>query len=594
MKRLSFYFILPIIIVLLGAGSKPKSHADDINNQFKSDLIELQNQLTNLENYPSLVAFLDTRLQYKKVEWLIEFIDSGTAKALNGPNIIKPDATPRSPMQFDPTGLQVLEALIFEDPTTTEFDTTAIRYQVERTKSILTAFIKSHSSRKLQDEFIFSAARADILLIGFKGITGFDTPICQNALPEARVALANLSKIISFYYIEDENQIVYTDIQIKLREAFEYISKHNDFNSFSRFEFLQQHLLPLYAIWPEMIAQLGHGPLKTYGALNQEIDQPFSKDFINPSYYSRFLYDTLSTRAAELGQKLFYDPALAADGKMSCATCHNPELAFTDALPRSLSADGKSEVQRNAPTLGYAGLQSILFHDGRSSFLEEQLDHVVFNEKEFNTTHLIIIEKLKADPVYAKLFAEAFPNQPKPHINGFTIGKSMADYVRTLQWFNSSFDQQIRGEKPADPLVTRGFDLFMGKALCGTCHFAPVFNGTVPTLYAETEMEVIGVPISADKENVIDPDEGRYFIQTAPITRFSFKTPTIRNIDKTSPYMHNGVYKDLDQVLRFYQKGGGAGLGQDLAHQTLPFDELDLSIADLAALKAFMVALTDE
>ena len=139
-----------------------------------------------------------------------------------------------------------------------------------------------------------------------------------------------------------------------------------------------------------------------------------------------------------------------------------------------------------------------------------------------------------------------------------------------------------------------GFNLFMGKGLCGTCHFAPLFNGTVPPAYTQTESEVIGVPSRAVTRNAsIDPDVGRIAITRRPTQRHAFKTPTLRNVELTAPYMHNGVYRTLEEVLDFYNRGGGAGIGSEVPNQTLPFDKLNLTSAEQRAIIVFLRTLTD-
>ena len=140
----------------------------------------------------------------------------------------------------------------------------------------------------------------------------------------------------------------------------------------------------------------------------------------------------------------------------------------------------------------------------------------------------------------------------------------------------------------------QGFNLFNGKAKCATCHFAPIFNGTLPPDFKETEMELIGTPQQNDTINAkISPDLGRYYVYKTEERKHFFKTPTVRNVALTAPYMHNGVYNNLEQVVDFYNKGGGGGLGFDLPHQTLPFDNLELTQEEQQALVAFMKTLND-
>jgi cytochrome c peroxidase len=161
--------------------------------------------------------------------------------------------------------------------------------------------------------------------------------------------------------------------------------------------------------------------------------------------------------------------------------------------------------------------------------------------------------------------------------------------------FSAKIDQYFRGQINLNESETNGFNLFTGKAKCATCHFIPVYNGTIPPWFNNTESEVIGVPKSvrwSDAE--IDEDLGRYNLNQIEQLKYSFKTPTIRNIEKTAPYMHNGVYNKLDDVIKFYELGGGNGIGMNLAYQTLPFDNLQLTASEKNDLISFMKTLTDK
>ena len=137
------------------------------------------------------------------------------------------------------------------------------------------------------------------------------------------------------------------------------------------------------------------------------------------------------------------------------------------------------------------------------------------------------------------------------------INAALAEYIRTLVHLNSPFDQMIRGEIPPDPEVVAGYDLFMGEATCGTCHFPPVFNGLVPPYYIENESEIIGVP-EDDGVPRLSTDLGRYNHIKSDFYKHSFKTSTVRNSALTMPYMHNGSFDALIAVMEFYNQGGGA------------------------------------
>ena len=175
------------------------------------------------------------------------------------------------------------------------------------------------------------------------------------------------------------------------------------------------------------------------------------------------------------------------------------------------------------------------------------------------------------------------------------IRLSLAAYVRTLVRLDSRFDYAVRGDAHALSVEERrGFELFMGKAACGTCHFAPLFGGAMPPTFSENEPEVIGVPSERVRRGArIDPDSGRFTVRPIAQHLHAFKTPSLRNVALTAPYMHNGVFRTLQQVLDFYDAGGGHGIGALSPHQTLPTDSLHLTATEKRAIIAFLGALTD-
>jgi cytochrome c peroxidase len=293
-----------------------------------------------------------------------------------------------------------------------------------------------------------------------------------------------------------------------------------------------------------------------------------------------------------LGRKLFADPILAGNNQRSCATCHDPAKGFTDGLPRSLTLDNVHTVSRNAPTLWNAALQRDLFHDHRQRFLENLVDEVLSNKEEMNSSSEQVAEKVNAAPGYRDMVADAFGSE---QVTPEQVNIAIASYLRTLLSLNARFDQYMRGHNAAmNEQEILGYNLFMGKAKCGTCHFVPFFNGSKPPMYDIVESEVIGVPGNADSLHPVpDADRGRILVSRNPIHDNAFKTPTVRNIALTAPYMHNGVYKTLEEVVEFYNKGGGAGLGLLIENQTLPFDKLNLTDKEKKALVAFMHTLTD-
>jgi cytochrome c peroxidase len=153
----------------------------------------------------------------------------------------------------------------------------------------------------------------------------------------------------------------------------------------------------------------------------------------------------------------------------------------------------------------------------------------------------------------------------------------------------------VRGDGAAiSEAARRGFTVFMGKGRCGTCHFAPLFNGVQPPTYLTSDPEIIGVPERVTLHNAtIDPDQGRAIIDNVNSHQFAFKVPTVRNAAVSAPYMHNGAFVTLDDVVDFYDAGGGVGIGIDLPYQTLFDQPLHLAASEKADLIAFLRALTD-
>jgi cytochrome c peroxidase len=245
-----------------------------------------------------------------------------------------------------------------------------------------------------------------------------------------------------------------------------------------------------------------------------------------------------------------------------------------------MSIDTGVYLKRNTPTLINAVFQTRQFYDSRKPVLEFQVRDVVHNPHEMGGSLDQSVNLFKKDKEYAGLFREAYPGENDP-ITPFTIANSLASYVRSLQAVYTRFDRYMRKESVLySPQEIRGFYIFMGKAKCGSCHFMPLFNGLVPPMFNETESEVLGIPADKGRHPRADPDSGEYYYTHAAVQLFSFKTLTLRNIALTAPYMHNGLFATLEEVVDFYDKGGGHGLGIVPPSITLPPDQLRLSRAE--------------
>lgn len=207
----------------------------------------------------------------------------------------------------------------------------------------------------------------------------------------------------------------------------------------------------------------------------------------------------------------------------------------------------------------------------------------------------LIKKNVWQNPKYRQAFQRYELGIPTADNQITTIATAITAYVASLAPLNSPFDRYAAGERNAmSRKQIKGFNLFMGKAQCGTCHFMPYFNSLLPPLYNVSEIEILGTPVNDQLiEPVADPDLGRYVLYPIRYYRRAFKTPTVRNAQMTAPYMHNGGFKTLKSVLEFYNKGGGNGIGLLSDEQTLSSRPLKLSNAELDQIAEFINSLTD-
>ena len=534
-----------------------------------------------------------TRGAYKKAEFILEYLyPAFVEEHINGAPLLHIERS-GTPFVVPPEGLQVLDELAYSPQATAEKLQIAILARKLSSESHILA--SGFLERKLQDHQIVEAMRMELVRIFTLGLTGFDTPGSANAIPEAQYALASMQKCLQQLLNKtDKHQL--EAINTLLYAARQFLHQNGDFNTLDRLHFYRSCIQPLYARLYDVQQRLGgNGKTSRITAWNPASRHFFSSRFLDPYFYTELTEKEDSPALHQLGEKLFYDARISRNGKLSCASCHNPRLAFTDGRAKSESSVAGKSVQRNSPTLLNAVYADRYFYDLRAFSLEQQAEHVIFNHAEFNTAYEDIATKLSGDAQYRSLYQQAFGNR---HIQREGVSKALASYVLSLSSFNSPFDRYARGESQALPeKAQQGFNLFMGKAACGTCHFAPTFAGLVPPFYTKNETEILGGLESPAEEPELDKDRGRIanaiHSEQAWIYERSFKTSTVRNSELTAPYFHNGAYKTLEQVIDFYDHGGGAGLGLEVKNQTLPADSLKLTPAEKEALIAFMRSLTD-
>ena len=555
-----------------------------INNDFEKQTLDLISVIDKKPGKEILQQKFDSlRITYKKMEWAVEYFLPHSARFINGPAL--PEIEFAEHIVLEPEGLQVLEELIYDYNTENNAEIARMLKKLQNKSGAIKTNFKSITVNRAQ---VFDALRQQIFRIASLGIAGFDTPVSGNHLKEIPVVLQSLKEIIPFLTTEKENYKIFfseTDRAIALLE------KNTDKDIFDYASFLSENL---NRISTEMMIFKEKAKIE-----NIEITTALRKNA--NTFYSENAFDTdafvpgekfkISPEKISLGKKLFHDFSLSKDNNRSCATCHHPEKAFTDGLAKSMSLQD-SELSRNTPSLNYAALQHGQFWDMRNEDLEGQSSEVITNKDEMHGNLDDIIGKIRKHTNYQQEFKKIYKTETAEI---WQLKNLLASYIRSLAKFSSPFDDFMRGNKNAiTENQKQGFNLFVGKAKCATCHFIPLFNGTVPPNYNKTEQEVLGVAENASNKK-LDSDLGRgKFHETVTFLQHSFKTPTVRNIEKTAPYMHNGGYKTLQEVMHFYNEGGGKGLGLKIENQTLPEDKLNLSEEEQEKIIDFMKSLNDK
>lgn len=551
-----------------------------------TNLIDSLNTL-KIDDSIAKPLFFRLRLAFKKAEPYAGVLNSSVTHRANGPAL--PIYNDDSGRIVDPIGLQKIEESLFTEEGNQKDFLRELYYQ----KGFLNNLKENIKKRKLTPKRFFIGTHQQLMRIASLALAGFDTPITGQSITETAVSLKSLHQVYELSLqdlIISKNEQLDRDFSKNIQKAVKYINRNTDFVLFDRYTFIRDYLNPITKNWVEIrkTSELWDGKTNAY-PFNFDAPTFFEEDSFNTNYFLDVNDRNPSEEKIALGKKLFFDKNLSNNQTMSCATCHLPSKGYADGL--SLGNDNsKGLLQRNTPTLLNSIYQKAFFWDGRANTIDDQISAVFKNDKEFNTDVHRFSGNILKDTTYTKQFKNVFgvvPNSNRETVRAISV------YVSTLIGFNSKFDKDLRGETSSFTAEEKnGFNLFMGKALCATCHFIPLTNGTVPPFYKETEKEVIGVP-KTSKNKVLDNDRGFYWVFEEDIHDKMFKTPTVRNVALTAPYMHNGIYNTLDEVVNFYNLGGGAGLGFLLKHQTLPFDELNLSESEQKDLVAFMHTLTD-
>lgn len=331
----------------------------------------------------------------------------------------------------------------------------------------------------------------------------------------------------------------------------------------------------------------------TVGWVDPQSAQPMGEAVPTPLGLPTLAMGT-DARRERLGEQLFFDKRLSADGAMACATCHDPAQAFTQRDRATPTGQSGRPLRRNAPTLLNVAFARPLMHDGAAPSLEAQVLTPLLDRAEMaNTSFADLEQRLAALSEYGTAFEAVFQGPPTMA----RIGEALAAYQRTLLSGNSAFDRwKYGGDQAAMSADAKaGFELFTGKAGCVMCHVV----GETSALFTDNGMHNTGIGaahagrVARQDAATIDfaaaGDRGRQEVTGQPADLYRYRTPTLRNVALTAPYMHDGSIASLEEVVRFYDRGGIANANLDAAIRPLGLND-----AEVAALVAFLQSLNGD
>ncbi|MEY3193955.1 MAG: hypothetical protein RIQ78_51 [Bacteroidota bacterium] len=278
-----------------------------------------------------------------------------------------------------------------------------------------------------------------------------------------------------------------------------------------------------------------------------------------------------------LGEQLFSDPILSLDSSISCASCHIPQFAFCDTALFSKGVGG-TLGRRNSPGITNMGSRPLFFYDGRAGSLEQQVLMPIQDTLEMHATLPMVVDRLRASKTYDTAFKKLYGVSA----NAENLAAVLTAFVKTLETSDTPFDRWMQGKpNPMNEAAVRGREVFMKKGKCFDCHFSPDFTGD----------EFRNIGLYTGRRNL--KDRGRFEVTHDSSDLGKFKVPGLRNVALTAPYMHNGMFNTLEEVIEFYDQPNQSVPG-GLNRDTLLNAPLNLTQAEKADLKTFLEALTDE
>ena len=575
---------------------------DDFNTQQTQLLSEVKTTALTTATGKSIVQkkIHYCRLKLKSIDFWLRYFEPISYKQINGPLPVEWENEVfekfEKPYKRLGAGLTLAEEELEEENP----DRNKLYQLIQKSIAAVEVFKADSITKNLETyHHFFLANRLYLLNLAAIYTTGFECPDTSQVITELGFMMNEVKTIYSIFNQSFPSTALSNEYMELYNQALGFVqSQPKNFSRFNHFTFIRDYVNPLFA--------LNQSFIRNYAVVSHSFND-YSLNDNSTSIFDKTLYEGMSTKGIysvvdneetldeirQAGKLFFYDPILSGNNKRSCASCHKPTQYFTDTVAiTSLQFNGYLTLPRNTPTLINATYNHLLMLDGKHISLQSQAKDVITNPIELASNEKELLEKVLSCKEYKKSLNKFTRYTPEEKdVTMSHIISAITFYYADFSSYYSHFDYAMQQKKELNEEAKRGFNVFMSKAQCATCHFVPQFNGVKPP-YVGSEFEVLGVPHDTTFTG-ISPDRGRYEVNPANETFDAFRTGTIRNAQFTKPYMHNGVFKTLDEVIDFYDAGGGAGKGLKVPNQTLESDSLHLTATEKKDLLAFIFSLNE-
>jgi cytochrome c peroxidase len=561
----------------------------------KSDLTLAHNR----EEIKQQIAHARTRL--KGMDFWFRYLNPVAHKKINGPLPVEWETEVfekyEKPYKREGAGF----TLAFEYLEEEKADKQVLLKLLQESMDATASYKADSITRELLSfDHFFLCNRLYLLNLAAIYTTGFECPDKEQIIPELQLMLETVSNIYTTYN-ESYPATLLTSAYLALyQNTIAFVKQQpKDYALFDHYTFIREYINPLFILNQQLMNQyhVVSRSLVDY-TLNKQATSIFSKSLYrgqnSKGIFLRVQEEAALTELDRLGKLLFYDPILSANNQRSCASCHKPTTFFTDtSVSTAPQFNRQGFLPRNTPSLINAQYNHLIMLDGKHISLQAQTKDVITNSLEMGSEENEMVKKVMSCKEYNKAFTRLLKFTPQEKkVTADHIAAAITIYYGKFSKYYAPFDEAMNRQINATPDIQKGFNLFMSKAQCATCHFVPQFNGVKPP-YVSSEFEVLGVPSDTTYKK-LSGDNGRYPINPATETLNAFRTGTIRNASYTKPYMHNGVFTTLEQVIDFYDKGGGSGKGLTVPNQTLPADSLHLTVQEKQQLIEFVHSLNEQ